>query len=129
MQKDEVSILVVDDVNTVRLQIRELLKSFGFKNITLAESGIEAKVLLDLTPFHLVVADWHMSPMNGLELLKYIRSQPKYQKLAFVMVTAENTKESVISAIQSGVDDYLMKPLTPMAVQNKIYGALLKKLG
>ncbi len=128
MKREEVSILIVDDVNTIRVQVKELLKSFGFRKISVAQSGIEAQMALQTETFHLILCDWHMSPMDGIELLKFVRTDPKLIKIAFIMVTAESTKEKVVEAIQSGVDDYLVKPLTPLQIQNKVYGALLRKM-
>lgn len=127
MLREEVSILVVDDVNTMRIQVKELLKSFGFRKIALAENGEEAKAVIEATGCHLVLCDWQMSPTDGMELLKYLRSHPNFRQVAFVMVTAESTKEKVIEAIKAGVDDYLVKPLTPVQIQTKVYGVLLKK--
>ena len=130
MTREEVSILVVDDVNTMRVQVKELLKSFGFCKITVATSGQEAQGLLDSGQagrFHLILADWQMTPIDGLELLKYARNVPGYKDVAFIMVTAENTKDRVVEAIKSGVDDYLVKPLTMEQIQNKVYAVLIKK--
>ncbi len=128
MQREDVSILIVDDVNTIRVQIRELLKSFGFKKIATAQNGIEAQVLLESEPVHIILADWHMSPVDGHELLLWVRAHRKLARTAFIMVTAENTQAMVVKALKNGVDDFVIKPLTPMQIQNKVYGVLLKKL-
>lgn len=127
MLREKVSILVVDDVNSMRVQIRELLKGFGFRRVTVAENGEAAKQELEVGAFQLVLADWHMVPCDGFELLKYIRSHPEFKSMPYIMVTAECTKEKVIEAIKAGVDDYLVKPLTPLQIQTKVYGVLLKK--
>lgn len=127
MQKEEVNILVVDDVNTMRVQIKELLKTFGFAKISLAGSGEEAKKVLDSETPNLILADWHMTPVDGLEFLKYVRGHDKYKGIAFLMVTAENTRERVAEAIQAGVDDYLIKPLTPAQIQDKVFAVLVKR--
>jgi two-component system chemotaxis response regulator CheY len=125
--REDVNILVVDDVNTMRVQIRDLLKGFGFRKVSVAGSGEEAKQILETDAFHLVLCDWHMTPTDGLELLKYVRAHPTYKSMPFIMVTAESTKERVIEAIKTGVDDYLVKPLTMMQIQNKVFGVLLRK--
>lgn len=127
MFREDVSILVVDDVNTMRVQIKDLLKQFGFRKILVAADGEEAKKLLGEHSFQLVLADWHMSPLDGLGLLRFMRHEPKFKDIAFIMITAESTKERVMEAIKAGVDDYLIKPLTPMQVENKIFGVLLRK--
>ncbi len=127
MLRDEVGILVVDDVNTMRVQIKDLLKSFGFRNIHLAGGGEEGKAMLERQSIHLILCDWHMSPTDGLDFLKYVRAHDLHKSTAFIMVTAESTKERVVEAIKSGVDDYLVKPLTPAQIQTKVYGVLLRK--
>jgi two-component system chemotaxis response regulator CheY len=127
MLHDEVSILVVDDVNTMRMQIKELLKSFGFKNITVASNGEEAKQFLEVNSYQIILCDWHMSPTDGMELLKYVRLNRDWKELCFVMVTAEGTKECVVGAIKAGVDDYVVKPLTRSQIESKVYGVLLRK--
>jgi two-component system chemotaxis response regulator CheY len=127
MLREEVGILVVDDVNTMRVQIKDLLNSFGFRKITLAASGEEAKTKLTAEPIHLILCDWHMTPTDGLEFLKFVRAQEQHKNIAFIMVTAESTKERVVEAIKTGVDDYLVKPLTQAQIQNKVYGVLLRK--
>jgi two-component system chemotaxis response regulator CheY len=124
---DDSNILVVDDVNTMRTQIRDLLKAFGFKNITTVANGEEAKAELIVKTYHLVLADWHMEPTNGIELLKFVRAHPALKGMAFLMVTAESTKERVVEAIKTGVDDYLVKPLTRAQIETKVYTVLLKK--
>lgn len=127
MLREEVSVLVLDDVNAMRVQIRDLLKTFGFRKITLAANGEEGKKFLKSEPCHLILADWHMEPCNGIELLKFVRGDAALKDIGFVMVSAESTKEGVLGAIQAGVDDYLIKPLTSEQIENKVYGVLLKK--
>jgi two-component system chemotaxis response regulator CheY len=124
---DETNILVVDDVNTMRVQVKELLKGFGFSNINAVANGEVAKIELTTKSYQLVLCDWHMEPTNGIELLKFVRSHPSLKGMAFIMVTAECTKENVILAVQAGVDDYLVKPLTRTQIETKVYVTLLKK--
>src|SRR4051812_8499744 len=119
MLREEVCILVVDDVNTMLVQITDLLRGFGFKNFHTAENGEKAKILIEAKSPHLVLCDWHMAPTDGIELLKYVRGSEKHKGVAFIMVTAESTKEQVMEAIKHGVDDYLVKPLTLEQIQNK----------
>lgn len=127
---DESRILVVDDVNSMRIQIKDLLNSFGFTQVETAASGAEALALLQgPTKFQMVMCDWHMAPTNGLELLKMIRVNSQLKATSFIMVTAESTKECVIEAIKAGVDDYLVKPLTKTQIETKVYTILLKKRG
>ncbi|MCB0486771.1 MAG: response regulator [Flavobacteriaceae bacterium] len=127
MQIQDVAILIVDDVNAMRVQIQKLLETTGFKTFTLASNGAEAKEILENQNINFVIADWHMEPMNGLELLQFVRKHAKLGKLPFVMMTAESAKENVVTAIKAGVDQYLVKPLTKEQIQDKILQVLVKK--
>jgi two-component system chemotaxis response regulator CheY len=124
---DESRILIVDDVNTMRMQIKELLKAFGFQHLTTVANGEAAKVELTQNSYHLILSDRHMEPCDGLSLLKYVRQDASLKNIAFLMITAESTKEGVIEAIKAGVDDYLIKPLTRTQIETKVYSVLLKK--
>lgn len=127
MTLDEVAILVVDDVNAMRIHIRDLLKETGFGKISVASNGPAAKQLMEMERFHLILADWQMAPTDGMDLLKYVRANPTYKEAAFVMITAESTKEKVLEAIKAGVDDYLVKPVTAQQIKIKVFDLLLKK--
>jgi two-component system chemotaxis response regulator CheY len=127
MLREEIGVLIVDDVNAMRVQVRELLKTLGFRKLVLASNGQEAVQRLGEETIHLILSDWHMAPMGGMELLKYVRSNPTYANVAFVMLTGESTKESVVEAIKAGVDDYLLKPATAAQFQGKVYGVLLRR--
>ncbi len=127
MLLSDVNVLVVDDVNSMRVNIRDLLKAAGFSVVRVAANVDEAKKLLEAEKIHLVLSDLHMEPLNGLDFLGYVRGHPLYKGVPFLMVTAENTKEHVIGAIAAGVDDYIMKPFTAVQLQNKVYGVLQRK--
>lgn len=127
MLREEVNILVVDDVNAMRVHTRDLLKSCGFKKIHLAGNGVEAQAFLKESEVHLVLADWQMQPCDGMELLRFVRSNAQYNGLAFIMMTAESTKERVLEAVKAGVDNYLVKPVSNDDIQTKVYDTLLKK--
>jgi len=128
MLRDEVNILVIEDVSSMRTQIRMILKSFGFRKITLCENAAEGVRLMDAEQFNLILCDWHLgSDISGLDFLKFVREHPTFKDVGFIMVTAESTRESVIEAIRSGVDDYLIKPLTLEQIESKVYGVLMKK--
>ena len=127
MSLAELPVLVAEDVNSTRFQIRDVLKECGFRKIALATSGEEAKAILQTEPISLILCDWYMSPTDGFEVLKFVRSHEKLKHIAFIMVTGESTKERVIDAIQNGVDDYLVKPLTTLQVQSKVFQILTKR--
>ena len=122
----DISILVVDDVQTMRTQISSLLGLSGFKKVQVASNGLEACQLLLSQPFQLIIADWQMNPMNGLEFVNFVRSHPSLNGIPFIMLTAETTKEKVIEAIRAGIDDYIVKPLTQDHILLKV-GIVLKK--
>lgn len=128
MELNEVNVLVVDDVNTMRIYVRDLLKTFGFNKIHVASSGEEAKQLMTAQgPIHLILSDWRMEPTDGLNFLGFVRGNPQTSQIPFIMVTADGAKESVITAIKSGVDDYIVKPITVNQIQLKVLQLLIKK--
>ncbi len=127
MRPEEVSILVVDEVQAVRVQIKELLHECGFSNVKLAQHGAMALTMLEEQNIHLVLADWQMSPVDGIELLKHLRNSEKFKSMPYILVTGETTKEKVVEAIRSGIDDYIVKPLTPDHIRTKVFALLLKK--
>ncbi len=127
MRIQDVGVLIIDDVNAVRAQVKELLRSVGFEKISVAANGLEATHFLENTSIQVVLSDMHMTPMDGMSLLHFVRSHPKYNKIVFIMVSADGTRERVIETIQSGVDDYLLKPLTIDQVQKKLFAQLAKR--
>ncbi|OFZ80771.1 MAG: hypothetical protein A2583_12200 [Bdellovibrionales bacterium RIFOXYD1_FULL_53_11] len=127
MKQEDVRILVVDDVNSMRVQIKDMLRKAGFKNVHSVSTTQEAKRQLEIEKFDLVMSDWRIEPTDGLDLLKYIRIHPEQNKLTFIMVTAEDAKDLVIQAIKAGVDDYVVKPVSPVQIQAKVIEVLTKK--
>lgn len=126
MEPAEIRILLVDDVKAVRLQLESLLQSFGFTRITSVGSVPEAQASLKSLPHDLILCDWHMAPLSGMDLLLEVRANPELKKVPFIMVTAEATRERVLEAIKAGIDDYIVKPLTLTHI-SKVYRILLKK--
>ncbi|OFZ19752.1 MAG: hypothetical protein A2X94_16900 [Bdellovibrionales bacterium GWB1_55_8] len=121
-------VLVVEDVEAMRVQIKSLLRTFGLPKVTLCDSFRKAAVALDEAEFNLILCDWHLEGVNnGMDLLHHVRSVDKLKPIGFIMVTAEGTREMVIEAVKAGVDDYLLKPLTTAQIQDKVYGVLLRK--
>jgi CheY-like chemotaxis protein len=118
------AILVVDDQATMREIIVQQLKFLGFTDIHTAGNGEEALKLLDSQPFQLVLSDWSMPTMSGLDLLKQVRQRAALQSLPFVLITAEILRERVEQAIQAGVDNFLLKPFTPNVFAEKVHDTL-----
>lgn len=124
MGKVNIPVLVVDDYNTMRRIIRNLLEQIGFHDIEDAEDGTAALVKLRARTFGLVISDWNMAPMSGLELLKEVRADAKLKALPFIMVTAEGKPENVLAAKQAGVNQYISKPFTVEILGRKIDSVL-----
>lgn len=122
-----IKILVVDDFATMRKVIRNLLKQVGYeKNIVEAEDGVIALKILKSQKIDLVVSDWNMPNMTGLELLKAVRSDEDLKSTPFLMVTAEALQDNVIAAVKAGVSNYIIKPFTAEVLNDKISNILEK---
>lgn len=119
-----VSILVVDDNRTMVRIIRNLLRQIGFENVDEAASGREGLDKLRNKTYNLIISDWNMEPMNGLDFLKEVRSDNTTRNLRFIMVTAETKPENVIEARKAGVDNYIAKPFTAETLLAKVNAVL-----
>ena len=115
-------ILVVDDFSTMRRIVRNLLVELGFSNTLIqeADDGDSALALLRGASFDLVVTDWNMPNMTGIDLLRAIRAEPATKALPVLMVTAENNREQIIAAAQAGVNGYIVKPFTAITLKEKL---------
>jgi two-component system chemotaxis response regulator CheY len=113
-------VLVVDDFSTMRRIVKNLLKQIGYKDIEEAEDGVQALSKLQDGGFGLVVSDWNMPNMDGLEMLQSVRQDPALKEIPVLMVTAEAEKEKVITAIQAGVNNYVVKPFTGEILKEKL---------
>ncbi|MBZ4681676.1 response regulator [Thermodesulfobacterium sp.] len=116
----DLKILVVDDFATMRKIIKNILTQLGFKNILEADDGSSALELLKKEKIDLIISDWNMPKMSGLDLLKAVRNDPNLKDILFVMVTAEAQKDNVIEAIKHGVNQYIVKPFTPETLKEKL---------
>jgi len=116
--------LVVDDYNTMRRIIRNLLEQIGLSRIDEAGDGATALVKLKNAPYGLVISDWNMEPVSGLQLLKEVRADFRLKGLPFIMVTAEGKTENVVAAKAAGVGQYIVKPFTAETLCNKIEAAI-----
>jgi len=114
-------VLVVDDFLTMRRILKNILKQIGFSDMEEAEDGAQAlDMLKGGTKFDLVIADWNMPKMTGIELLKAIRADDELKEMPVVMVTAEAQKSRVLEAVQAGVSNYIVKPFTAETVKAKL---------
>ncbi|HCR14365.1 response regulator [Solidesulfovibrio sp.] len=118
------AILVVDDQQPMRKTIVFILRQLGYRNVTCAEDGDIAWNHINNRPVDLVLLDWNMPRMSGLSLLNRIRASEDYRKLPVVMITAEANEDHVVTAVQAGVTNYIVKPFSPRVLDKKIHEAL-----
>ncbi len=128
MVQKTIKILVVDDFPTMRRIIKNLLKDLGYENVDEAEDGVMGLEKLRNGNFEFVVSDWNMPNMDGLVMLKEIRSDPALAKLPVLMVTAEAKKENIIAAAQAGANGYVVKPFTAAVLEEKL-NMIFDKIG
>src|SRR5690606_17887628 len=121
-------VLIVDDFSTMRRIIKNLLADLGFNNTVEADDGNSALVVLRREPVDLVVTDWNMPGMSGIELLRAIRGDAQLRTLPVLMVTAEAKREQIIDAAQAGVNGYIIKPFTAQTLEEKL-GKIFERLG
>jgi two-component system chemotaxis response regulator CheY len=118
------NVLIVDDYKTMLRIIRNLLRQLGFVNIDEATDGSMALQMLRGGNYGLVISDWNMEPMTGLQLLREVRADPKLKGTPFIMVTAESKTENVIAAKEAGVSNYIVKPFNAETLQGKMVSVL-----
>ncbi len=113
-------VLVVDDFSTMRRIIKNILNQLGFKNIVEADDGTTALEILKSEKIDLVISDWNMPKMTGIDLLKKVRSDPEMADLPFIMVTAEAQQDNIVLAVKAKVSQYIVKPFTAETLGDKI---------
>jgi len=113
--------LVVDDSRAVRMILAKTLKELGFE-VREAANGREALEVIEVekSAVTLVLADWNMPEMNGLDLLKRLRGNPELSSLVVVMVTTETDSEQMVAALEAGANEYIMKPFTKDILVEKL---------
>lgn len=121
------SILIVDDFSTMRQIVKKSLNSLGFHNVTEASDGNDALHKLESGQFNFIISDWNMPNMMGIDLLKAIRAHEKLKGLPFLMVTAEANRDNILEAAKAGVSQYIIKPFTVDALEQKITAIFNKK--
>jgi len=120
MPGSTMKILIAEDFATMRRIIKNVLRQAGYQQIVEADDGVAALRKLKSDDIGLVIADWNMPNMTGLDLLKAMRNDNTLKDIPFLMVTAEAKKDNIIEAIQSGASNYLVKPFTPDMLREKI---------
>lgn len=118
-------LLVVDDSSTMRRIIKNTLARLNYKDVLEAEHGVQAWELLSQNDdIDVLITDWNMPEMNGLELVKKVRAEEKYADMPIIMVTTEGGKAEVIVALKAGVNNYIVKPFTPAVLKEKLEDVL-----
>lgn len=117
-------IITVDDSSTMRRIIKNTLIKIGFSNILEAANGIEALEVLAQNNVDLIITDWNMPEMDGLTFVKTLRAKDQYKEIPILMVTTEAAKEDILTALRSGVNNYVVKPFTPDILQEKVFKLL-----
>ena len=118
------AILIVDDYKTMLRIVSNLLKQIGFSNVEEAIDGSTALSKLRERAYGLVISDWNMEPMTGLQLLKEVRADERLKTMPFIMVTAESKTENVVAAKAAGVNNYIVKPFNAETLKKKIVSVL-----
>jgi two-component system chemotaxis response regulator CheY len=121
MINTEITILIVDDLAVMRKIITHQLKQVGFENVILASNVIEAMKMLQEEKFDLVLSAWKMPGKDGMDLLEAMRTDDALAKIPFIIIAAEDGEENVIKAINAGVTNYIVKPLSANILEDKIY--------
>ena len=119
--------LVVDDFAPMREIIRKVLQEIGYEHIQEANDGANALPMLQSSAFDMLITDWNMPRLPGIELLRAVRAEPKLASLPVLMVTAEVKREQIIAATQAGVNGYIIKPFTAQTLEEKL-GKIFERL-
>ena len=120
MPDTTIKVLVVDDFATMRRIVKNILTQLGYKSIIEADDGTTAMTLLKQEKVGLIISDWNMPKMTGLDLLKNVRANPEWAKIPFIMVTAEAQQDNIILAVKAKVSQYIVKPFTADTLGEKI---------
>lgn len=118
--RDQIRIMVVDDMSTSRGLITQALDAFGVRNVATAENGKQALQALASKPVHLVISDYNMPEMDGLQLLHYLRAAPKTKGVGFVLITGRAEQQIIDHGKKLGMNNYLKKPFQPDDLRNCI---------
>ncbi|HEX2582438.1 MAG TPA: response regulator [Dongiaceae bacterium] len=120
----DLNILIVDDYRTMLRIIRNLLKQLGFDHVDEATDGSQALQMLRERNYGLVISDWNMEPITGLQLLKEVRTDARLKSMPFIMITAESKTENVVAAKEAGVSGYIVKPFNAETLRTKLQAVL-----
>ncbi len=118
--KKDMRVHIVDDYSTMLRILRNLLRQINITDVDESNSGDLALERIKASPPDLIISDWNMEPMTGLELLRHVRSDEKLKRIPFIMVTAESKTDNVVAAKKAGVSNYIVKPFNAETLRAKI---------
>ena len=121
-----VKALIVEDADDTRKIVVAMLKNLGYDDLVGAENGQEALQVLQVAKVDLLLTNWNMPVMDGLQLVKQVRCMPQYADLPVLLFTSKASKQDVVTALKAGVDGYLAKPFTPSQLREQLEGILNK---
>ena len=124
---DSKTVLIVDDMRTIRLKLRKLCADLGIKTIFEAGDGNEAYEVLRNFNIDLVLSDWNMPNLTGIQLVRKMRETPKMADLPVIFITSETEKSAILESLQHGITDYVVKPFADDTVKEKICAVLNAK--
>lgn len=116
--------LIVDDARVARQIVKNMLTALGFRNLLEADDGATALEVLERERVGLILSDWNMPRLSGLDLLKKVRASSTFGSTPFIMVTAERMEQNIIAAVQEGINGYIKKPFGAAELEKKIKQAL-----
>ena len=122
--KKEIAVLVVEDDKNLKRLIKSHLENFGFERILEADDGNSAFQILSQINIDLIIADWHMPGMDGLEFYSLMKTKDEFKDIPFLMITGEAKKEKVIEAFTSGIKNYIIKPFEGEDLERKVHKLL-----
>jgi two-component system chemotaxis response regulator CheY len=120
MLPDNLKILIVEDNLITQVFLKKIFKNLGYEKVSVAVDGEAALMEVKKNRFNLILSDWNMPHMSGLEFLRAVRKVKNYKTVPFVMLTMEMQREKIMEALEAGVDHYLIKPLSPPALLKKL---------
>ena len=112
--------LVVDDSSTMRRIIINTLQKLGYQHVLEASNGLEALDKLAGSPADLIITDWNMPGMSGIEFVRNVRSHTAHATLPVLMVTTNAAKDDIVEALRAGVNSYIVKPFTSDTIKEKL---------
>jgi len=126
VQLSQLRVLIVDDHSLTRNLVRAIIRHYGL-NSTTAEGGRAALQKLNEAEIHLIICDWMMPDMEGIEVLRRLRQDARYQHIPFILLTAETSVDKVHEALEEGATDYIIKPFSAATIGEKLK-AILRKI-